>query len=301
MAESRDWFSTAGVAIPGAGVEATHGAVELRRVDEPVLVQSLPETLKLGIGCPTAVTIGKHSDNTVVLDLDGASSVQCQLALRKFQLPEQDKIHEALFLRDVSGRGTLVNGIAAFRPWHWIQEGDSIGILADDATQKTVINFYTAHYRELRRLPAALVALEEPPLAEAANGDAPHIDDIGPGVVQTRGRGARRGAVGTTRSRRGRGPKRRFGDDICGRVIDLRYRDWPDTYRVRVVRYDKGADHHHIHSRGLSTWDDESFEDEIDLNAMYASGDVTFIDSNGDSDEEASDARRPRKRGRGRR
>mmetsp|Transcript_43183 Transcript_43183/g.134290 ORF Transcript_43183/g.134290 Transcript_43183/m.134290 type:complete len:236 (-) Transcript_43183:93-800(-) len=143
---------------------------------------------------------------------------------------------------------------------------------------------------------AALVEMQGPP--EAAAGDAPPAADAGGSDRQLRGRGAHRSSEGTMGTMRGRGrgrPKRRFGADACGRIIDLRYRDWQRTYRVRVVKYDKAANHHHIHSRGLSTWDDESFEDEIDLNAMYDCGDVKFVDSDGDSEEEDSEARNPRR------
>lgn len=295
MAIGREWFSTAGAALPAGEIEAAHGAVELRRVAAPSLL-SLPETLRLGAGCPTTVAIGKHEENQVVLELSGASEVQCQLALRSFRLPEQDKVHQALFLRDVSSTGTLVNGVAAFRPWHWVQDGDAIGIPDDSGDQSAVINFFTVHYCDLRRLPAALVTIEAPALGQTATNDIPQKVEAG-AIVPVQGG---RGAHGAVSNRRGRRPgSKRYGNEILGRVIDVRYQDYPDPYRARIVQYDKKSGHHHIHSRGLSTWDDESFEDEIDFNDMYGKGEVKFIDASGDSEEDPVEPRRPKKRGRG--
>lgn len=242
--------------------------------------------------------------------LRAASKIHCQLALRAFKLPERDEIHEALFLRDVSKNKTLVNGMPAFRPWHWVQHGDSIGLHPDSTKPDVVLELYKVWYRKLHKLPSNHLTMEDTDVAgqfdAAPLGHIEHVDHVsmypplGGPAVENGHAGRRRGAAPA--SRRGRGGARRgknsgrskpvrYGDEICGRVIDLSYLDPPATYRVRVLSFDRQSGWHICDSEGLSTWDGESFTDEVDLNQMSAQGLVSFVE---DPLKPPATAKRPR-------
>ncbi|CAE8584025.1 unnamed protein product, partial [Polarella glacialis] len=90
------------------------------------------------------------------------SKIHCQLALRQFWMPKKEGSgskasvdpHEepqsALFLRDVSRNKMLVNGAPAFRPWHWLQEEDVIGLQTASGDSQSL---YKVKYNVHRKIP----------------------------------------------------------------------------------------------------------------------------------------------------
>jgi len=305
-----EWLSTA-----AGGAEA---GAQLRRTSEPA-AQCLPETLQLGGGWPDVVTFGRHVSNTAVLQLKAVSNVHCQIALRPFTLADKEEVHEALFLRDLSKHRTLVNGVPAKQEWHWLQEGDAIGVRPDWTNPGDVLNVFEVHYCELRSLPGSALMVEadvprralqearDEHVGRGRNSRAklepaePAAAAPKPGPPAARGaaaRGAEAKGADADAADTGRGGKRKrpaggkaaakqpkvkqiqlFGDEVCGRVIDLTYIDPPATYRVKITSFDKEQGWHNCDSEGLSTWDGESFTDLIDLNQMNADGLVKFLDS----------------------
>jgi len=244
-----------GKAEDSAGLEADerHAVVSLVRTDA-ALIQSIPERLSLGGGWPTAVTVGRHEDNEAVLPVRTASKLHCQVTLRAFRLSIQGSVHEAAFLRDNSRHGTLVNGFPAFRPWHWLQHGDVIGLMAKASTDVScILNFYRVEYCKHEKLPGHMVTIEDIPARALAPSGA--LRRPPPPLL--------------TKPYRG---------EICGRVVDVHYTDPPATYRMRIVSFDDETGWHRCDSAGLSTWDGDSFDDTIDLNTMYAEGNVKFVD-----------------------
>jgi len=296
------WLSTTGGGAVGPlATFPGQCAVELQRTAESAN-ECRPERVPIGAGYPAVVTLGRHEENTVVLTLRGASKIHCQLALRTFKLPERAEIHEALFLRDVSKNKTLVNGMPAFRPWHWVQHGDSIGLHPDSDKPDFALELYKVWYRKLHKLPSNHLTMEDTdvagqfdavPFDVAGQFDVNMYQPLAGPAVETGDVGRRRAAPASRRGRGGAGARRgagrnggrggckrpvRLGDEICGRVIDLSYLDPPATYRVRVISYDLQQGWHICDSEGLSTWDGESFTDEVDLNQMSAQGLVTFVE-----------------------
>jgi len=262
------------------------GVVALARSDEAAAAGAtgLPSVIRFGAGWPGTATIGRQLGNDAVLPLPVASRVHCQLALRRFRLPGKEEVHEALFLRDVSKHRTLVNGVPASLAWHWLKEGDDVGLYKEHGVESpTVLHLYTVRYQ----VDVTWMSPDEK-MAILPNVSTPMYR-----------RPAARGQAGSSKQPgRGRPPQallddvssspshddtkkvvRRFGGQICGRVVDVTYSDTdpPTTYRARVVSYDPKNRWHIIDSKGLSTWEGEDFTDEVDLNAMYAMGSVLFV------------------------
>lgn len=264
-------FSTTGRGDAAAS-QASKRGVQQRSVQEQPAVamlrmgkrEGLPERLLLGGGWPCTVTIGRHSDNEAVLMLRSASKVHCQIALRGFRLPGHAEGHEAAFLRDNSRNGTMVNGVPAFRPWHWLQSGDYIGIRDGRGKAENLVDLYRVEYCSHRRLPGHSITLE---------GEDPSPLWPQPAESQT--------ATGPVASRAV------LGSEVCGRVVDVHYKDQdpPATYRMRIMGFNKRTGWHHCDSAGLDTWDGESFDDTLDLNLMYKEGNIVFVDEEGEHDE----------------
>merc|ERR1712137_145691 len=126
------------------------GVVALARSDEAAAAGAtgLPSVIRFGAGWPGTATIGRQLGNDAVLPLPVASRVHCQLALRRFRLPGKEEVHEALFLRDVSKHRTLVNGVPASLAWHWLKEGDDVGLYKEHGVESpTVLHLYTVRYQ----------------------------------------------------------------------------------------------------------------------------------------------------------
>lgn len=291
------WLSTTGGggAVPRASGSGQTAAVELLRIGAGA-TQHLPDALRLGGPWPDVVTVGRHERNSAVLHNKAASRVHCQLALRTFHVPQRDEVHEALFLCDISKCKTYVNGMPAFRPWHWVQDGDSIGVPDEEEGLEGVLDLYKVRYCSLHRLPSTLVAIPSSaePLPKYQGQDFMAGKTVAKQPQrkqpQPRGKAAPKGGA-----RQGRGKQRLFGDEILGQVIDLSYTDPPATYRMLVVHFDKEQGWHHVDSNGLSTWDGESFTDEIDLNQMYSQGLVRFVEDNLGEEFQTGARKRPRK------
>mmetsp|Transcript_21594 Transcript_21594/g.43572 ORF Transcript_21594/g.43572 Transcript_21594/m.43572 type:complete len:302 (-) Transcript_21594:13-918(-) len=215
--------------------------------------ERLPDSFFLGGEWPSAATFGRNEVNDGILLARKASKVHCQVVLRPFRLVPNGPLHEAAFLRDNAKHGTMVNGAAAFRPWHWLQHGDVIGLVDGGLTE-----ILRVEYRKYAPIPGHMVTEED--------------------VAQP--------AVTPTEAVRSPPPPRLakpFGRDIVGRVVDVCYinESPPAIYRMRVIRYIGKEGFHHVDSKGLSTWDGESFDDTIDLNAMYVAGHIRFVDDDG--------------------
>lgn len=264
----------------------------------------VPE-LRLGsasAGFPEAVTVGSHEENEAVLPLEEAAECHCQFALRSFKLPQHsDKVHEALFLRDVAEDSrTLVNGQPAFRPWQWLQDGDDIGlpcVAANGGSANGALEFYTVRYCNVQMLPRGAADLQAAPHAAPtrSTASAPAAVEVsrkqasaggGVGSSRTAAVGRRRAGTAAGRSsRKGAAPTLRFTTEVIGEVIDVTYDDPdepPATYRVKVIGFDPTTGWHTVDSEGYSVWKDEvrgddSFTDEIDLNKMHANGLIQFV------------------------
>ena len=116
------------------GDELTSPALLLRPdIDSKTLKEALPKVVRIGDGYSKVVHVGRSSENHIVLPLVEISRQHCDIMLRKFTLQGQSQVHEALFLRDTSFHGTFVNGVAAQRPWHWLQMDDKIGVYLDNS------------------------------------------------------------------------------------------------------------------------------------------------------------------------
>lgn len=276
--EVPQWLSTT------AGLGRDSGVVLLRA--SAVSLPGLPDRLQLGAGHPNVLTAGRHKRNDAVLDSRSASKTQCQFALRRFRLPGQEEAHVALFLRDASKNSTLVNGTPAFRPWHWLQDEDVVGLPQD--TAKVVgtggpLEVFRVQYLELRKLPASLVSIGGLPCTEELGlkeeletqcesfsrraGPARPREASAPVEALPRQQGRRKGDT----------PKLPFGEEVCGRVVDVTYADPPATYRMRVKSFEKAQGWHICDSAGLSVWDGESFTDEIFLGQFFSEGRLRFI------------------------
>jgi len=119
-------------------------------------------------------------------------------------------------------------------------------------------------------------------LAQFINTMPPELDV---GIEQNPGRGRGRGRFMAkypiTPNDRSDEPKipRHLGVEICGRTVDITYTDPPEKYRVQVVGFDSKSGWHSVDSKGLSSWDGEDFQDEVDLNSMLAAGQLEFVES----------------------
>merc|ERR1712187_58509 len=74
-----------------------------------------------------------------------------------------------------------------------------------------------------------------------------------------------------------------YGAELVGKVIDITYTDSNETYRVKIVGYDRDSFWHEVDSTGYSVWHDDedgddTFTDKIDLNSMNGLSRVDFID-----------------------
>lgn len=241
----------------GEGTESSAVvALEIKKAELGVEdLESVPERVLLGGGWRIACTIGRHEETDLVIPLGKVSKIHCQIALRAFRLKPGGPLHEAAFLRDVSKHGTLVNGFPAFKPWHWIQHGDILG-LVDGAHQ---LEFCRIEYRQHYQLPGHMVTTEDIPGAKPTYRPPATPRQ----AVQPPPRLAQP-----------------FANEICGKIVDVSYvdEDPPATYRMRIVGYIAEEGFHHVDSEGLSTWDGESFDDTIDLNGMFAAGHIVFVD-----------------------
>lgn len=199
----------------------------------------MPAEARLGAGWPNAIVVGRLEKSDYVLPLKAASKLHCQFALRTFRMPGEETVHEALFLRDVSRNHTLVNGKAALRPWHWLRDGDLIGLNLTEPGG--VLNFWRVCYRRHLRIQAVTPA-------SASQSEE-------------------------------KGPLPPFGPDVCGKVVDITYTlpGPPVTYRMRIVKFQPKNGWHKVDSRGLSLWDGESFTDTVDLNLMHTEGNIVFV------------------------
>jgi hypothetical protein len=278
--------------------ESAAPAVILRPTDEAASTHGVTE-LKLGGGHAAVAHVGSDARMCEVILPPTAAPLQCQLALRSFKFPgyeaESDAVFEALFLRDVGDLPTRVNGRAAYRPWHWLQDGDKIGLgrpgTADCWT------FSHVWYCSVHSLPTEPAALRKHIVAsaprKASPSPVPAIAVSSPlaATAATRGLSAPssgRGAIGPNR-RKGRGRGQciatkawaTFDVDIVGKVIDLTYDNPVATYRVRVVEFDVATLTHIVNSEGYSEWVDENgsdtFIDEVFLRQMYNEGKVAII------------------------
>lgn len=263
----------------------------------------MPERLELGGRHPNAVTIGRHKDNQAVVELPLVSKLHCQVTLRGFRLPHQGTLHEAAFLHDVSKHGTFVNGSPAFRPWHWLQAGDVIGFRRQEqAADPVIAQLYRVEYWSHQLLPGHMVTVED----MAGRGHAPSSNPRHSGAVLAAStESAASAKEGVRRSSRlAVAARRAFGAEIVGSVVDVTYpaEEGGATYRVRVTEFKQELGWHEVDSEGLSAWDDESFQDEINLNEMYALGSITFVfvEESADSDvpliPPSAAAKAPRKR-----
>lgn len=86
-----------------------------------------------------------------------------------------------------------------------------------------------------------------------------------------------------------------FGREIVDKVLHITYPDGEGAFLVRVVSYLPRKGWHRVSSSGLSKWDGEDFLDEIDVSAMFAEGQIYFVDVaglEGDGRQQASDSGR---------
>lgn len=73
-------------------------------------------------------------------------------------------------------------------------------------------------------------------------------------------------------------PPSTFGAEIVGRVLDVTYEDAPGVYRVCVTKFNRSNGWHRVRSHGAQgLWDGEEYTDVIDVNEMYAKGNVRFV------------------------
>mmetsp|Transcript_98374 Transcript_98374/g.175152 ORF Transcript_98374/g.175152 Transcript_98374/m.175152 type:complete len:352 (+) Transcript_98374:167-1222(+) len=73
-----------------------------------------------------------------------------------------------------------------------------------------------------------------------------------------------------------KGPALLFKHEIMGEVINMTYPDTSGSFDVRIVGWLERQRLHVVHSGDLSRWEGEIFEDQIDLNALFRDGHVTF-------------------------
>lgn len=252
-----EFLSTIG---PQREQQSDHPAVLLLRTDDPI-VHMLPQEIGLDPGSQDSLTLGRHTGNEAVLSIKACSKVHCQFALRSFRLPSSPTAHRALFLRDVSKNRTLVNGKLAFKPWHWLHDGDRVGLHKSSSDLKSVLEVFEVSYRSHMKLPGDAA---RKPTGTDGSQEAPAS-----AAVQ---KGKRRDVPE---------PGAALDNKVVGRVIDIHYHeeDPPATFRVRIVSYDKKKHWHGVDSKGYSVWDGESFTDEVDLRQMYEEGHVKFVDA----------------------
>merc|ERR1719446_391713 len=66
-----------------------------------------------------------------------------------------------------------------------------------------------------------------------------------------------------------------FGAELEGEIVEIKYPQ--GTCKVRVTRYLPKKGWHRVSSAGLSTWDGQNFNDEINITEMYAAGLVDIV------------------------
>jgi len=120
------------------------GSVELSWTGASA-VRSLKKKLRIGAGCPSSATVG-GDDSDAVLNLSDIQDDLCKLQLRSFTLYGSDQLHEALFVHDCSESRLLINKEPAFKPWHWLQDGDLLGLHVGGTGENKVLNFYRVTY-----------------------------------------------------------------------------------------------------------------------------------------------------------
>jgi len=67
-----------------------------------------------------------------------------------------------------------------------------------------------------------------------------------------------------------------FRAEVIHEVITIDYPENAGIFDVRITGYDEESRFHKVASSGLSLWDGDEFDDEIDLNTFYRAGFVKF-------------------------
>jgi len=73
-----------------------------------------------------------------------------------------------------------------------------------------------------------------------------------------------------------KGPATLFKREVINQVISVPYLDSSVSFDVRIVGWLERSRLHVVNSRDLSTWEGKTFEEKIDLNAMFRDGQVAF-------------------------
>mmetsp|Transcript_54907 Transcript_54907/g.128388 ORF Transcript_54907/g.128388 Transcript_54907/m.128388 type:complete len:315 (+) Transcript_54907:126-1070(+) len=244
------------------------------------------EEVHFGTRLNSSIMAGRSDKCDVTLPFKVASKQHCQILLRQFKFEDSQKVHEAIFLRDLSRNGTMVNNQRANQPIQWLQDGDIIGIQAESTTNQTIVHacwkvVYCKHHRF--RVKDAKLALAPPPVGGVGEAKPNHAAPakVSPAAKQqvikakAKGKTARGAAAGPPPL-----PKlETLGQEVVGRVVEIAYIDPPETYRVKIMKYDSESQFHTVDSTGYSTWDDESFQDTLDLNVFQQAGRLTFMET----------------------
>jgi len=251
-----------------------------------------PKQVHLGGGAPRTLHLGRHEDNQIVLSGRVFSKCHMQVSLRTFRRSPDTPEMEAAFLKDQSSNGTLINGLQGTKPWHWLQHGDRIGF-RDRRGGSAIghIDFFEVQYSSRQTVPREAFESEsdpedQQPLAAAKKkvqkSPPPEPEVPSPPVEQPVDPAVDAPAVDA--AAQAKGPWRiprcalTFGAEIKGAVLDVFYEEEKQTFRVRVDKFIKDDGFHHVDSAGLSDWDGDSFDDTLNMSAMYAQGFIKFVD-----------------------
>jgi len=265
----------------------------------------------LGGDAPRTLHIGRHEDNQIVLSGRAFSKCHLQVSLRTFRLNQDEPEMEAAFLKDQSSNGTLVNGSKATKPWHWLQHGDRIGFFDRRRGEggPNHSDFFEVQYSSRQTVPREAFDSEsdpeDQPLAAAAAAkkrvvqksprpepEQPEQPEQPEEAQQAVSEPAVDAAAGSepaavdaaAGSEPAKGPWRipkcpmTFGAEIMGAVLDVFYEEEKQTFRVKIDKFMKEDNFHHVDSTGYSEWDGESFDDTLDVNDMYPKGFIKFVD-----------------------
>eukprot|EP00403_Amphidinium_massartii_P019440 CAMPEP_0178419124 /NCGR_PEP_ID=MMETSP0689_2-20121128/25446_1 /TAXON_ID=160604 /ORGANISM="Amphidinium massartii, Strain CS-259" /LENGTH=323 /DNA_ID=CAMNT_0020040547 /DNA_START=28 /DNA_END=999 /DNA_ORIENTATION=- len=279
LAEGFAWLSTTGGPLDEESASESRGCVLLEPIEPGTSGAPVIEKVLFGPGFNDVINVGRDDGLDVPLDLRAVSKVHCQFLLRTFRWSGDDpeKKHEAFFLRDVSRNGTLVNGVAAVRPLHWLQDGDVIGVFRAP-NDPQVQDCWKVVYIKLDRLRNKEHDAPEVPSKGKSAPVASHETQSGK-ASQPKTKAPTTGAGKAKAKAKAKMPEVRIlAEDVVGDIIDIRYVEPDETFRVKVVRYDVESKYHQVDSTGYSTWDGESFDDTLDLNEFYQAGRLTFIE-----------------------
>jgi len=113
-----------------------------------------------------------------------------------------------------------------------------------------------------------------------------HIPDPQPGRSTSPAATARAPPAGKGKGKgkskgkgKGKAAKRRYGEELVGELLEVTYPE--GTFRVRVVDYIRQRQWHIVDSAGLSTWEGESFTDELIISEMEDEGALVFLGGGG--------------------